>query len=402
MSAVKPLYVALVAMFLQNALATVSRIVVPIIAVVAFPEMGVDPGQVGNFTGLFSFGQITLVLLSGTLIRRYGALGISQIGLLAMMIGLAAAASGQLWAFALTALFTSFGTAVGTPASSHVLARYSPPRYAPLIFSAKQTAVPFGFIVAGVLVPYLVEVFGWQGACLAVGLICGAFAAILEPARAGLDNDRDPHHRLTPRDIKDHLLLCLREPLLRAQVLSQGGFVGLMAVYNTYFVLFFNQRLGYSLAEAGGVFALVTLIGLPARIGWGWVASRWMAPNAVLAVLGFGMAIAVVATGFATPDWPTWAVLAVAVAANISVFGWQGVALSEIARLAPSGHVGGITAAVISLSNIGQVIMPVMFAALLAATGSYLLGFILSALPCAAASLLLIAVERRERAAKAV
>ena len=34
------------------------------------------------------------------------------------------------------------GSSVSTPASSHLLARYSPPKYAPLIFSVKQTGVP--------------------------------------------------------------------------------------------------------------------------------------------------------------------------------------------------------------------------------------------------------------------
>jgi MFS family permease len=399
MRAINPLYVALVAMFLQQSLVTVARIVVPIVATVAFPALGIEATYVGVFAGVLSFGQVVFVLFSGNLIRRYGGLGISQIGLLFVLVGMLAAASGHLWTFALTALFVSFGMSVGTPASSHMLARFSPPRYAPLTFSAKQTAVPFGYIIAGVTVPFLVAKFGWQGSFVAVGLMCGGLAVLLEPARASLDQDRDPHQRLAPRDIKGHLLTAMRHPGLRVQILAQAAFVGLATVYNTYFVLFFHERLGYSLAAAGGMFALSTLIGLPSRMVWGYVASQWLHSNTVLALLGFVMTVAVIMTGFNAPEWPVWALLAVAVAVNATASGWQGVALSEVARLAPPGHVGAITASVISLSCIGQVIMPPLFAAVLALTDNYLLGFILSALPAAAAGLLLIFANRRPKAA---
>ena len=391
MSALNPLYLALVAMFLQQSFATTAKIVVPIVAAVAFPDLGIEASYVGVFSGFYSFCQVVVVLFCGNLIRRYGGLRMSQVGLMSILIGMSVGAVGHLWAFAFVALFVSFGVSVSTPASSHILARYAPPKHAPLIFSAKQTAVPMGFMTAGLLVPYLTHLYGWQGALIGVGLLCAAFAFMLEPTRRELDRDREPNHPLSPRDVKGTIRLSLRDPALRLLILAQAAYVGLTAVYTTYFVLFCIERLGYSLSEAGGVFATATLIGLPSRLLWGYVASRWLRPNAVLALLGFVMTGAAALTGFGTVEWPFWAVLSVAVAVNMTAGGWQGVALAEVARLAPPGQVGAITGAVISLSCIGQVILPPVFAAVLTLSDSYGLAFSLVALPSSLVGILLLA-----------
>lgn len=401
MSNIKPLYVALVSMFLQQSFATMAKIVVPIIAAVAFPALGVEATNVGIFTGFYSLCQVIIVLFCGNLIRRYGGLRMSQVGLFSILIGMTVATSGTIWAFALTAIFVSFGVSVSTPASSQILSRYAPPKHAPLIFSAKQTAVPLGFIAAGLLVPYLESIYGWQGAFIGIGLLCFGFAFVLEPTRKELDQDRDPYYPLSPRNIKDNLKFSLRDPGMRLLVLTQGAFVGVSSVYTTYFVLFFMERLDYSLTAAGGIFAMATLIGLPSRILWGYISSRWMSPNKVLALLGFVTTISVALTGLNSLSWPTWALLSVAVAVNATASGWQGVTLSEIARRAPPGQVGAITGSVISLSCIGQIILPPLFAAVLLLTNSYALGFALVSIPPSIIGVMLLQADRRA-ATKAV
>ena len=60
--------------------------------------------------------------------------------------GMAIAAEGGILGFALSAIIGGAGAAASTPASSHLLGRVSPRRYAPLVFSIKQTAVPAGLL----------------------------------------------------------------------------------------------------------------------------------------------------------------------------------------------------------------------------------------------------------------
>src|SRR3970040_2827055 len=83
-----------------------------------------------------------------------------------MAAGTALAALGTPLALVLSAVVCGGGGAVSTPASSHLLARVSPPRYLPLVFSMKQTAVPAGLLVAGLLGPQLTEWTGWRGPVL--------------------------------------------------------------------------------------------------------------------------------------------------------------------------------------------------------------------------------------------
>ena len=63
-------------------------------------------------------------------------------------------AGSALWLYPLGAILLGAG-AVSTPASSHILARYCPRRMAPLVFSIKQTGVPVGSLIGGLLVPAL-------------------------------------------------------------------------------------------------------------------------------------------------------------------------------------------------------------------------------------------------------
>ena len=132
----------------------------------------------------------------GSFIIKYGSLRISQISLLATGTGLALAAPGFIALMVLSAAAIG-ASASSTPASSHLLGRYSPPQYTPLVFSIKQTAVPLGLLSAGLLGPLLTEVYDWRVALLTVAGACAVFTLILEVLRAKFDNDKDESKKNT-------------------------------------------------------------------------------------------------------------------------------------------------------------------------------------------------------------
>ena len=162
-------------------------------------------------------GSASLVfqLGCGSFILRYGALRTSQAALAMLALGLLAASTGPLLLFALSAIIGGGGAAVSTPASSHLLGRYSPPRYAPLVFSIKQTAVPAGLVLAGLLGPLLTASSGWRGALQFAAASCFAFAVMLEPLRKEFDADRDPGRSLPVSRISDDAFLGHARPHLR-------------------------------------------------------------------------------------------------------------------------------------------------------------------------------------------
>lgn len=365
-------------MFFQQSFATLAKNIIPIVAPAALSDLGVTAAYVGIYTSLSAFFQIFIMAGCGNFIRRFGGLRISQIGLWLIALGLVCSASGQLWPFLITAVVLTIGTSVATPASSQILARYATAKQAPMVFSAKQTAVPFGLMVGGLMLPWFVVLFGWQGAMLATGALCAVFAVLLEPLRNELDSDRDASVSLSPKGVRHTVSIIMQSASLRMLAMTMFAFVGLQTSYSTFLVLFLTHKLDYSLTEAGGMLATATLIGMPARMLWGYVASVWSTSRIVLAGLGFTMAAASMATGFYTLDWPTWQILGVAVVVTSTALGWHGVLLSEIARLAPPGQAAGITGGVLAASAMGQIVIPLSFSAILAWNDSYAYGFIMT------------------------
>ncbi|MEX2642955.1 MAG: MFS transporter [Acetobacterales bacterium] len=384
------LVLALVAMFVQQAVATMSKVIVPVISPAILDRFDVSPALVGVFVAIAASFSMVSTMGCGGLFRRYGALRMSQVSLLLIALGMSFAAFGMLWPLVLTAAIAALGTAMATPASSHLLARYSPPGYGPLVFSLKQTSVPAGLMMAGLLMPFLVGLWGWQAAMLVNGALCAALALALQPSRAAFDNDRKPDHRLSIDVFRSTFMTVISTPGLGLMAFASFGFVGLQAVFTSFFVLNLNRSLGYDLAAAGAVFATATAVAVPARILWGWVGSRLVAPRLVLAMLGIGAALATF--GFAAYDagWSTWAVLAVAICYAATGLSWHGVLLSEVARLAPPGQAGAMTGGVLSFSSAGQMLLPLLFGGVLELTGTFATGFALTALPALAAGLIFL------------
>jgi MFS family permease len=385
------LFIALAAMFFQQSFTVLSQSIIPLIAPAALPSLGAPPAYVGVYVSIAAVMKTIVNMGCGNFIRRYGGLRVSQAGLIFVLIGLLCAATGYIWAFLITAVCIALGTAAGTPASSHILHRYSPPKYAPVVFSAKQTAVPVGLAFGGLAIPFLASVLGWQGALIAIGILCALFALVLQPIRAELDRDRDPTQKLSLGDFKSILLLVLGHRGLRRLSITIFAFVGLQVTYQTYMVLFLTNGLDYSYVEAGGLFATAMAVAIPTRILWGYIASTWLGASNVLGGLAVTMALASAATGFYTTDWEAWQILGVAIVVTSTALGWQGVLLSEIARLAPVGYVGPATGGVLSFSSIGQVIMPLVFSGLLALTESYSHGFVVVAIPALLVGIMLFA-----------
>ena len=152
-----PIFIAVIATFLQQSLTYMSHLVVPIAAPELARTFGLPVALAGAHMGIVYLIASVSMAFAGEFIRRFGAARMSQVALLATAIGLAMGAAGALWAFALSAFLIGAGSAFSTPASSDILARYAPPKHAPLIFSIKQTGVPAGEMLGGILVPFLIN-----------------------------------------------------------------------------------------------------------------------------------------------------------------------------------------------------------------------------------------------------
>jgi MFS family permease len=393
------LLLALGAMFLQQTFAALGRNMVPVIAPAILSDLRLDPAWLGLYVGLAAAASLAFQLGCGSFILRYGALRMSQMALVMLAIGLAAGAPGIVVLFAVSAVVGGGGAAVSTPASSHLLGRYSPPRYAPLVFSVKQTAVPAGLLLAGLLGPLLALTLGWQGALLVAAAGCLVFAAMLEPLRREFDSDRIPSRGFRLSDFRDTLLSVTGERDLRNLSMACFAFNGLQTVFTSYFVVTLTE-LGHSLSTAGFVFSVGMVVAVPGRILWGWLGSGFVAPRVLMGGLSLGMAACAVLMGLVGAHWPLVLIGLVAIGLSATVMSWHGVLLAETARLAPSGQRGAATGGVLSFGQLGGLLLPLVYALLLTLTGSHGPGFVVCGLPALVVGFALLRRGGRDREAE--
>jgi MFS family permease len=387
------LLLALAAMFLQQTFAAVGRNLPTIIAPAILDGLRLEPAWLGLYAGIAAVGALITQLGCGSFILRHGALRMSQVALVMLAIGLAAAATGSLVLLAISAAICAGGSALSTPASSHLLGRYSPPRVAPLVFSLKQTAVPAGLLIGGLLGPALTAIWGWEGALLAAGLGCLAFALLLQPLRGEFDSDRVPTHPFRLSDFATTLTGVMRQRDLRDLAWACFAFNGLQSVFIAYFVTYVVS-VGQDLATAGLVFSIATTIAVPGRILWGWIGSMNAAPRTILGLLAMGMGASTWLLGLSGPHWPLPLIALAAIGLSVTALSWHGVLLAEAARLAPEGRRGAATGGVLSFGQVGAFLLPLVYALLLGATGTHGAGFVACGLPALVVGAMLLRAKR--------
>lgn len=362
---------------------------------------GVAPEQIGTLAALSSFGAVWFLMGGLKLLGDLGPVRVLQLGILVSSAGLLLATTGFWPAALLSGLLVGLGYGPAPPAGNQLLMQTAPAQHRALIFSIKQAGAPFGSALTGLALPVIAGAFGWRAAILFAAVAALAAVIVVEPYRARIDTQRS---RLTSAG-----LLALLSPgmvlapflaLRGAAILKQLAFAGCMfsfvqgsifALYITYLV----TSLGFDLQAAGVAFAVMQLTGAAARIIVGWIADRTRAHIAVVALLGIGSSLMIVLIGKMQADWGWPAILTVSAATGFLAASWNGVLLSEIARLSPPNRIGETSSAATFFIFLGYVSGPALFALVIRMTGSYAIAFgALFAIPLLGSATLFFARNR--------
>lgn len=347
----------------------------PVFAPVAGPQIKLDASAVGLVTSFIYLAASFAALGSSGFIARYGPLRVSQVCMLFAAIGLSLMTLGTAFAILLGAVIVGLGYGPITPSSSAVLNERTPDRWRALIFSLKQTGVPIGGVVAGALLPVLMVMLGWITATLLCGLACVVIAIALQPLRADTDRSRN---RLAPAfrlQLREPLRLVFKHRQLREMGWSSFAFSGMQMCVGSFLVVFLHDALRYSVAAAGATLSAAMLGGIVGRIGWGIVADHWVRPRILLGALGVAMSIGAFTLGTLTPAWPLAAAVVYGFLFGATAIGWNGVYLSEVARIAPKGSAALATGGTIAMTYLGVVLMPITIWVIVHFTNSYPIGF---------------------------
>jgi MFS family permease len=383
---------ALIATLAIQALATMTVLTPPVFAGLAAPDIGVGTNAIGVFTAVIYAAACFAAAGAGGPVRRYGAIRVSQAGLVIGGLGLVCLVTAWLPLVVLGAAFIGIGYGPMTPASSHILIRQTPPQRRALIFSIKQTGVPLGGALAGLVVPPLTLAFGWKGAALAVAAASLVLAVACEPLHKSLDDDADPAAPKTGGGVLEALKLVFGIPVLRRLSLASLAYSAMQLCFSAFIVTFLTERVGIDLVTAGLIMAVSQATGMAGRVLWGWLSDRLLTPHQALSLLGFSIAAFGAALAMVTSVWPVALVGLVAAGLGSVALGWNGVFLAEVARLAPPGAAGSATGGALAFTFVGALLGPPLFGAMVDLTDSYRVAFLAASLCAALAGL---AISRR-------
>ncbi len=374
----------LIATLAIQVLAAMAVLAPPVFAPVAASDIGVPASAIGLFVATSYAGSMASSLMAGDLVKKYGAIRISQIALVLCALGLTLATVASIPVLLVSALLLGLGYGAVTPASSHILAKSTAPQMMSLVFSLKQTGVPIGGALAGALVPTLVLWYGWRAAALIVGLGCVAVAVGVQPARQLFDSEREPARRVRMTDLGGPLRLAATVPAARRLSACSLAFAALQLCLATYLVTYLAHDLGYSLVQAGLMLAIAQGAGIVARIAWGALADRGGRPLLVLGAIGCAMALSAVALALLAADTPRLVVMLVCATFGATAIGWNGVFLAEVVRKAPPGRASDATGGALFFTYLGILIGPSIFALIAGGGLGYPAAYVVIAIPALA------------------
>ena len=183
-------------------LATMALYSLPAVAPEVAKDLHVNGTLVGGFVATAYGVGIVSALLSPGMVRKYGGVRATQAVLLAAagMLALAALGSG-VTGLALAAVVLGIGYGAAAPASTHLLVPQTPQPVFNLVMSLRQIGVPFGGVMAALILPPLVVHIGWRAALLTeLGPVL-LLMLLMEFPRKRWDIDRDPARRVFGRTL---------------------------------------------------------------------------------------------------------------------------------------------------------------------------------------------------------
>jgi MFS family permease len=353
-----------------HALSASTLFVIPAIAPEVAEAMGISTALVGMQVSVVYLGATLMSVFAGGLAVRYGGARASQIGLLFGVLGLALASWASVSAFVVASLLLGLGYGMINPPTGQMLEAVATSRTRGLLFSTKQTAVPLGGIIAGLVGPPSALLWGWQAALWVTGGCALATIGLLQllmtrfpPSPRAVGSVRQPLFR----DV--HLIW--RGPTLRWATIAACAMAGVQFTLTTFLVTLLVEDVGFDLVAAGIGLSVFQAAALCGRVLWGLVADITHSGLIVLLIAFLLAMVALLPLTFMTPGWSGWVLYPCLAALGAAGAGWNGVFVSEVVRLAPSGTAARAIGGAFVFTFGGALFAPTLFSLLFRLTDTY-------------------------------
>lgn len=165
-----------------------------------------------------------------------------------------------------------------------VLSDFFPARDRNRILSIFYLAIPVGAALGYLIGGQLGQRYGWRtpffvGAVPGL-LVAGAYALFAtEPVRGGSDAE-GPHAKPTSGEMFSNFLALFCNPGYMCATLGMAMWVFAVGGISTWMPVFLNRFAGMSVAKAGTVLGVITVVdGLAGTVIGGWLGQRWLRRN---------------------------------------------------------------------------------------------------------------------------
>lgn len=317
---------------------------------------------IGYQVAVVYLGAASLSLAAGGLVRRFGPVRTSQLALALVAGGCLLSAAGLLPLVLAGAYVMGLGYGATNPAASQLLARVASRRMN-LIFSLKQTGVPIGGVLSGVIVPPITVAAGWQTALVACATLVAILGVAIGVARRDWDSGRTPGAPILSSAGQSFSVVA-RNPILRWLASASFLYSGVQLCLTGFLLTYLVNDLGLGLVAAGTVLSLTHASGAFGRIAWGILADRFRSGGAILVANGAMTIGGLLLVAAVDPGWPMPFVVAACALFGFSALGWNGVYIAAIARRAPQGTIGLATGGSLFVTYAGVIVTPPAFAAI--------------------------------------
>ena len=364
-------------------------------------ELSFTEGQIGLLASVCFGGATLSALILGRLsdyMSDWSQLTIVFGGAIASFFLVASASSYS--TFLVAMVLSGVAMAMSTPFTNRVIVQMVPQSKRSQWAGVKQSGVQFGQFIVGFAFPALAIALGWRetliigGAASLVMLVISIPIVALnrkhhpQPAGRTSRQRSSPPQPVPPTPLAGGTGRTWRRTVWLLAAVSFGAGLGSQTA-SVYLPLFAQERLGLSLVGGGMTLTVSGLLGVLARLVWGWLVDRGVKYERVLVLLGFLAVLGGVSL---------WA---------SGVFGslillWLGVSLNGISALAvnvmvvtgvmsrvPPDHIGKASGLAISGMYLGFTVGPAAAGFLISwsqsfspawlmITACYLLAFVLA------------------------
>lgn len=371
---------------------TMANSTLPTVAPKIAESLAVEPALIGYQVSLLFGAAVVGTLFGGGYTRAYGATRTMQISIVLSAAGLSVMLLPSVWAIVAGSLIAGFGQGILNSATAHLLVQYTQPHRRNLLFSIKQSGVPFGGMVVALSTPTVALTFGWQWAVVSMVMVILIVLALVQIMHKVWDADRESHAEVAQQKFGG-VPLVMSRPALRWLSLTGLLFAGVQRCLLTFTVIYLVAERGYSLIEAGVMLSLIQVGGVLGRLGWGWIADRYSS-SSVLLIVATVSVIDTFALMALQAEWPRIVVYAVFFIFGLAALGWNGVLHAETARLSPPGLASMVAGGSTFFVFGGVLLGPSLFALLYTVIGSYSATFMMLALASAAGGALVLFARR--------